>query len=113
MYRFDNYRFGDAGGGNDVSLAAIQKQQDELKYLSNSNTSRQDFTFRSLAGVTVYNARTGYSWYRENGRLSLNLALDNLSDKFYTEPFQYTAARGRSLSVGFTVESFNLLKLFK
>ncbi|MGH9837557.1 MAG: TonB-dependent receptor domain-containing protein [Blastocatellia bacterium] len=71
------------------------------------------FTFRSLAGVTVYNARAGYSWYRENGRLSLNLALDNLSDKFYAEPFQYTAARGRSLSVGFTVESFNLLKLFK
>ncbi len=71
------------------------------------------FTMRSLAGVTTYSARGGYSWYRENGRLALNLALDNLSDKFYAEPFQYTAARGRSLSVGFTVESFNLLKLFK
>lgn len=70
------------------------------------------FTMRSLAGVTTYSARGGYSWYRENGRLSLNLALDNLSDKFYAEPFQYTAARGRSLSVGFTVESFNLLKVF-
>jgi outer membrane receptor protein involved in Fe transport len=71
------------------------------------------FTFRSLAGVTVYNARAGYSWYRENGRFSLNLSLDNLSDKFYAEPFQYTAARGRSLGIGFTVESFNLLRLFK
>jgi outer membrane receptor protein involved in Fe transport len=71
------------------------------------------FSFRSLAGVTVYNARAGYSWYRENGRFSLNLSLDNLSDKFYAEPFQYTAARGRSLGIGFTVESFNLLKLFK
>lgn len=70
------------------------------------------FTFRSLAGVTTYNARGGYSWYRENGRLAVNLALDNLSDKFYAEPFQYTAARGRSLSIGFTVESFNLLKVF-
>lgn len=70
------------------------------------------FTFRSLAGVTTFNARGGYSWYRENGRLALNLALDNLSDKFYAEPFQYTAARGRSLSIGFTVESFNLLKIF-
>ncbi len=71
------------------------------------------FTMRSLAGVTTYSARGGYAWYRENGRLSLNLALDNLSDKFYAEPFQYTAARGRSLSVGFTVETFKLLKLFK
>ena len=70
------------------------------------------FTMRSLAGVTTYSARGGYSWYRENGRLALNLALDNLSDKFYAEPFQYTAARGRSLSIGFTVESFNLLKVF-
>lgn len=70
------------------------------------------FTFRSLAGVTTYNARGGYSWYREHGRLSVNLALDNLSNKFYAEPFQYTAARGRSLSIGFTVESFNLLKVF-
>ena len=71
------------------------------------------FTMRSLAGVTVYAARSGYSWYRENGRFSLNLALDNLSDKFYAEPFQYTAARGRSVTIGFTVESFNLLKVFK
>lgn len=71
------------------------------------------FTFRSLAGVTIYTARAGYSWLRENGRFSLNLAIDNLSDKFYAEPFQYAPARGRSVSVGFTVESFNLLKAFK
>lgn len=70
------------------------------------------FTMRSLAGVTTYNARAGYTWYRENGRFALNLSLDNLSDKFYAEPFQYTAARGRSLNIGFTVESFNLLKVF-
>jgi outer membrane receptor protein involved in Fe transport len=71
------------------------------------------FTFRSLAGVTIYTARAGYSWASENGRFSLNLAIDNLSDKFYAEPFQYAPARGRSVSVGFTVESFNLLKAFK
>ena len=71
------------------------------------------FTFRSLAGVTTYNARGGYSWYRETGRIALNLTLDNLTDKFYAEPFQYTAARGRSLGLGLTFESFNLLKLFK
>lgn len=71
------------------------------------------FTMRSLAGVSIYNARGGYSWYRENGRLSLNVALDNLSNKFYAEPFQYAAARGRSLSFGFTVEAVNLLKALK
>ncbi len=71
------------------------------------------FTFRSLAGVTTFNARGGYSWYRENGRIALNLSLDNLTDKFYADPFQYTAARGRSLGVGLTFETFNLLKLFK
>ena len=71
------------------------------------------FTFRSLAGVTVFNARGGYTWYRETGRIALNLTLDNLSDKFYAEPFQYTAARGRSFGIGLTFESFNLLKLFK
>ncbi|MBI1761029.1 MAG: TonB-dependent receptor plug domain-containing protein [Acidobacteria bacterium] len=43
LYRFDNYHFGDPGNGSDIGLAAIKKQQDELKYLSNSNTSRQDF----------------------------------------------------------------------
>jgi outer membrane receptor protein involved in Fe transport len=70
------------------------------------------FTMRSLAGVTLYNARGGYAWYREHGRVSLNLALDNLSNKFYAEPFQYTAARGRSLSFGVTVEAVNLFKAF-
>ena len=40
-------------------------------------------------------------------------SLSDTHGKFYAEPFQYTAARGRSLSIGFTVEAFNLLKLFK
>jgi outer membrane receptor protein involved in Fe transport len=70
------------------------------------------FGWISLAGVTLHNWRFGYNRYAENYRTSFTLSIDNLGNKFYTDPFQRGPARGRSVIFGVTVEGFNLLRLF-
>jgi len=70
------------------------------------------FGWTSLAGITVHNWRFGYNRYAENYRASFTLSLDNLGNKFYTDPFQRGPARGRSAVFGVSLEAFNLLRLF-
>jgi hypothetical protein len=41
----------------------------------------------------------GYDWRSGQQRLGLTVAVDNLTDRFYREHFQFAPARGRSVSV--------------
>ncbi len=70
------------------------------------------FSWLGMGGVTVHNWRFGYNHYTENYRTSFTLSLDNLGNKYYTDPFQRAAARGRSVIFGITIEAFNLLRIF-
>jgi hemoglobin/transferrin/lactoferrin receptor protein len=71
------------------------------------------WAWASFAGAVVHNWRFGYNLLRENSKVSLTLSLDNIGNKFYVEPFQRGAARGRSVIFGFNIESFDILRYFK
>ena len=60
----------------------------------------------SLNGFTLHRLAGGINWKRESHRLGLTFAVENLGDKFYREQFQFAPARGRSLTVGFHIETF-------
>ena len=59
-----------------------------------------------LYGFTIHRLGWGINWDRESYRWGLSFALENLGDKFYREHFQFAAARGRSFTVGFHIETF-------
>jgi outer membrane receptor protein involved in Fe transport len=52
-----------------------------------------------LAGFTVHRIAGGYDWNRNNERLGITVAVDNLTDVFYREQFQFAPARGRTVTV--------------
>jgi outer membrane receptor protein involved in Fe transport len=52
-----------------------------------------------LEGFTLHRVAAGYDWLRGNQRLGLTVAVDNLTDQFYREQFQFAPARGRTVSV--------------
>lgn len=56
-----------------------------------------------LGGFTVHRAAVGYDWRKGNQQMSLGLTVDNLTDKFFREQFQFAPARGRSVSLTLTV----------
>lgn len=53
----------------------------------------------SLDGFAVHRVAAGYDWRKGHQHLGLTLAIDNLTDAFYREHFQFAPARGRSVSV--------------
>lgn len=53
----------------------------------------------SLDGFAIHRLAAAYDWVKGGQRLGLTVALDNLTDKFYREHFQFAPARGRSASV--------------
>lgn len=57
-------------------------------------------------GFAVSDLRGGYTFQRERYRMSVNLGVTNLFDRFYTEQFVFAPARGRSFVVGTTWEIF-------
>ena len=57
----------------------------------------------ALDGFAVQRVAVGYNWRRGNDRLGLTLAVDNLTDTFYREHFQFAPARGRSFTMAVTV----------
>ncbi len=59
----------------------------------------------SLNGFTLHRLAGGINWRRESYRWGLTLALENLGDSFYREQFQFAPARGRSLTIGFHIET--------
>ena len=60
----------------------------------------------SLQGFTVHRLGWGVNLGRGRDRLGLTFAVENLTDEFYREQFQFAPARGRSFTVGLTVGAF-------
>ena len=60
----------------------------------------------SLEGVTVQRIGWGINLTRGRDRLGLTFAVENLTDAYYREHFQFAPARGRSFTVGLNVGSF-------
>jgi outer membrane receptor protein involved in Fe transport len=56
-----------------------------------------------LRGFSVQRIAAGYDWRRGEQRLGITVAVDNLTDRFYREHFQFAPARGRSFTVALHV----------
>ena len=53
----------------------------------------------ALDGFSVQRLAAGYDWGQDNQRLGITVALDNLTDEFYREHFQFAPARGRTFTL--------------
>lgn len=59
-----------------------------------------------LRGFGVQNLRGGYNFQRETGRVAITLGLENFTNEFYREQFQFAPSRGRSFTVGLLFKYF-------
>ena len=57
----------------------------------------------ALDGFAVHRVAVGYNWRSGGQRLGLTLAVDNLTEAFYREHFQFAPARGRSVMLALSV----------
>lgn len=60
----------------------------------------------SLDGFTIQRAGFGINLGRGRDRASLVFAVENLTDAYYREQFQFAPARGRSFTIGLNVGAF-------
>jgi outer membrane receptor protein involved in Fe transport len=60
----------------------------------------------SLDGLTVQRLGWGFRVGPETGTAALTLAVENLTNRYYREHFQFAPARGRSLTLGLRIGSF-------
>ena len=60
----------------------------------------------SLDGFTIHRLGGGVRLTRDPGRLDLTFAVENLTDRFYREQFQFAPSRGRSFTVGISTGVF-------
>jgi len=60
----------------------------------------------SLDGFAVQRIGLGVNLSRRRDRLALNFAVENLTDRYYREHFQFAPTRGRSVTVGLSVGAF-------
>jgi outer membrane receptor protein involved in Fe transport len=60
----------------------------------------------SLSGFTVHRLGWGFNVDRGEGRLGLNFAIENLTDKYYREHFQFAPSRGRTFTVSLNAGVF-------
>ena len=61
----------------------------------------------SLDGFVVQRLATGVNLSRQRNRVGLTLAIENLTNEYYREHFQFAPARGRSFTVGLSIGAFN------
>jgi len=59
-----------------------------------------------LAGFSIQRVAGGYNWRRGNQVLGLTVSVDNASNLFYREQFQFAPARGRTFTIGLTLGAF-------
>ncbi|HEX6127328.1 MAG TPA: TonB-dependent receptor [Pyrinomonadaceae bacterium] len=55
-------------------------------------------------GFVTHNIGGGYYLRRERFNFNINLGVSNLLDRYYSEQFTFAPARGRSLTIGTTIE---------
>ena len=55
-------------------------------------------------GYVTHNIAGGYYFRRERFNMSINAGVSNLLDRFYSEQFTFAPARGRSFTIGTTLE---------
>jgi outer membrane receptor protein involved in Fe transport len=72
--------------------------------------STQYGTLASLNSFAVQAVRGGYSYRKEDHRVSFTVGIENLTNRLYFEHFQTAPAPGRSIVIGTTLEFFNLLR---
>ena len=60
----------------------------------------------SLDGFAVQRAGAGISLSSGRNRVGLAFAVENLTDRYYREQFQFAPARGRSFTIGLNVGAF-------
>lgn len=72
--------------------------------------STQYGTLASLNSFAVQAVRGGYSYRKEDHRVSFTLGIENVTNRLYFEHFQTAPAPGRSVVIGTTIEFFNLLR---
>ncbi|MEZ5347119.1 MAG: TonB-dependent receptor [Pyrinomonadaceae bacterium] len=79
----------------------IVNKQDRLSvlFLASNGGPEPGFTVSDLGG--------GYTFRRENYRLSFNVGIKNIFDRYYNEQFVFAPARGRSFVIGTTIEFHN------
>ena len=56
-----------------------------------------------LAGFTIHRVGVGYDWRRDSRSVGVSLNLENLGNRFYREQFQFSPARGRTVTIGLRV----------
>ncbi len=57
----------------------------------------------SLDGFTVQRVAAGINLSRQRNRVGLTFAIENLTNEYYREQFQFAPARGRSFTVGISI----------
>ena len=60
----------------------------------------------SLDGFAIQRIGWGVNLSRNRDRLGLTFAVENLTNKYYREQFQFAPARGRSFTIGLNVGAF-------
>lgn len=60
----------------------------------------------SLDGFTVQRLGWGLSLSRRRERLGITFAIENLTDRFYREQFQFAPSRGRTFTIGISTGAF-------
>ena len=60
----------------------------------------------SLDGFAIQRAGAGINLSRGRDRVGLTFAVENLTDEYYREQFQFAPARGRSFTIGLNVGAF-------
>lgn len=60
----------------------------------------------ALKGFGIHTWRGGYNFNREHGRVTLTLGLENFTNEFYREQFQFAPSRGRSFTFGLLLKYF-------
>lgn len=72
--------------------------------LTSPFTVAQDYL--SLDGFTVQRLGWGVSLTRQRERLNVAFAIENLTDRFYRDQFQFAPSRGRTFTVGISTGAF-------
>ena len=57
----------------------------------------------SLDGFAVQRLGWGVNFTRGRDRLAISFAIENLTNEYYREHFQFAPARGRSFTIGLSV----------